>query len=103
MGLEEASRMREIGRLELRARALENEVGRRAAALDLALREREDALKDFIENGLEGIQWVNQDGRVLFSNICCSLSWSATDDNTSIATSGIVAHPQVLSTACSPG
>ncbi|HEY8077282.1 MAG TPA: PAS domain S-box protein, partial [Labilithrix sp.] len=67
-------RLRRVGTLEQRSIALENEIHRRSVlerelrqALAATKRAEED-LRDFVENGLEGIHWVGPDGIVLFAN-----------------------------------
>ncbi len=63
----EDNRLREIGVLQQRARALEAELAHRKA-LEADLREREDELRDFLDNAVEGIHWVDADGLVLYAN-----------------------------------
>jgi PAS domain S-box-containing protein len=60
-------RLREVGVLQQRARALEAEIAHRKA-LEADLREREDELRDFLDNAVEGIHWVDADGLILYAN-----------------------------------
>lgn len=60
-------RLREVGALQQRARALEAEIAHRKA-LEADLREREGELHDFLENAVEGIHWVDADGVILYAN-----------------------------------
>jgi len=71
---DDETRRREVGRLQQRTRALEAEL-RRRVVLEEELREqkeklraREEELRDFVENGVIGIQWVGPDGTILFAN-----------------------------------
>jgi PAS domain S-box-containing protein len=61
------SQLREIGALQQRARALDAEIQRRTA-VERELREREEELRDFIENGVECMHRVGPDGTILFAN-----------------------------------
>jgi PAS domain S-box-containing protein len=60
-------RLREVGALQQRARALEAEIAHRQA-LEAELREREDELRDFLDNAVEGIHWVDANGIILYAN-----------------------------------
>jgi PAS domain S-box-containing protein len=60
-------RLREVGALQQRARALEAEIAHRQA-LEADLREREDELRDFLDNAVEGIHWVDANGVILYAN-----------------------------------
>ncbi|HEY2744871.1 MAG TPA: MEDS domain-containing protein, partial [Polyangia bacterium] len=67
-------RSREVSLLQQRARALENEIERRQAleqALRTALDERRRAeaeLRDFVENAVYGLHWVDRDGIIRWAN-----------------------------------
>src|SRR4051812_1913333 len=63
----EDARLREVGALQQRARALEAEIAHRKA-LEADLREREDELRDFLDNAVDGIHWVDVDGIILYAN-----------------------------------
>jgi PAS domain S-box-containing protein len=63
----EDSRLREVGALQQRARALEAEIAQRLV-LEAELRRREDELRDFLDNAVEGIHWVDADGIILYAN-----------------------------------
>ncbi|HXU82995.1 MAG TPA: MEDS domain-containing protein [Polyangia bacterium] len=58
---------RQISQLQQRSRALETELGRRRK-LEAALRSREEELRDFLENAVEGMHWVGPDGTILWAN-----------------------------------
>jgi PAS domain S-box-containing protein len=60
-------RQREVAALQQRARALEAEIAH-SKALEADLREREDELRDFLDNAVEGIHWVDVDGVILYAN-----------------------------------
>jgi PAS domain S-box-containing protein len=60
-------RLRQVSALEQRARALEAEIAHRKA-LETDLREREDELREFLDNAVEGIHWVDADGFILYAN-----------------------------------
>jgi PAS domain S-box-containing protein len=60
-------RMREIARLQQRARALEAEVAYRRQ-VEAALAQRERELSDFFENAVEGLHKVDRDGIILWAN-----------------------------------
>jgi PAS domain S-box-containing protein len=61
------SRLREIGALQQRARALEAEIAR-GKALEAELRASEDELRDFVDNAVEGVHWVDANGVILYAN-----------------------------------
>jgi PAS domain S-box-containing protein len=63
----EDGRLREVGALQQRARALEAEIAQRMA-LEAELRGREDELRDFLDNAVEGIHWVDANGVILYAN-----------------------------------
>lgn len=63
----EDRRLREVGALQQRARALEAEIAQRRA-LETELRGREDDLRDFLDNAAEGIHWVDGNGVILYAN-----------------------------------
>jgi len=60
-------RLREVGILQQRARALEAEIAHRKE-LEADLREREDELRDFLDNAVDGIHWVDANGFILYAN-----------------------------------
>jgi PAS domain S-box-containing protein len=64
---DEDARHRQVAMLEQRARALDAEVKRREQ-VERELRRREEELRDFIENGIEGMHRVGPDGTILFAN-----------------------------------
>jgi PAS domain S-box-containing protein len=65
--LSEDVRLREVSALQQRARALEAEIAHRKA-LEADLREREDQLRDFLDNAVDGIHWVDANGVILYAN-----------------------------------
>lgn len=60
-------RLRQVSALQQRARALEAEIAHRKV-LEADLREREDQLRDFLDNAVDGIHWVDADGIILYAN-----------------------------------
>jgi PAS domain S-box-containing protein len=78
---DEDAKRREVALLQLRANRLEAEIEQRRA-LEAALREslaerrrieelliaREAELRDFLENAVEGMHWVNADGTIMWAN-----------------------------------
>jgi PAS domain S-box-containing protein len=68
------ARAREVGRLQQRAQALEAEVEQRKllerqlCAAMKSLREREEELRDHLENAIEGMHRVGPDGIILWAN-----------------------------------
>ena len=64
---DESSRLREVSRLQQRARALEAELARRTA-LEGRLRRSDEELQDSLENAAEAIHWVGPDGVILWAN-----------------------------------
>lgn len=72
--VDDAQRLVEVSLLQQRAQALQAEVAHRQQ-LEQALREAlvrsrkaERDLKDFVENAVEGMHWVDQDGVILWAN-----------------------------------
>jgi PAS domain S-box-containing protein len=74
-------RLREVARLQQRARALEHEVEQRKQLekelrealsqrkrAEEALRASQQDLVDFLENAVEGLHWVGPDGTILWAN-----------------------------------
>lgn len=78
---QDADRLLQIAVLQQRAAALEDEVRRRMAlareledtlarrrSVDEELQRRERELRDFLENGLEPMHWVNAQGIIVWAN-----------------------------------
>jgi PAS domain S-box-containing protein len=63
----EEARLRHVSLLQQRTRALEAEIAHRKV-LEADLRERENELRDFLDNAVEGIHWVGPDGIILYAN-----------------------------------
>jgi len=61
------ARMREVARLQQKARSLEAEIAHRAQ-VENALSSRERELADFFDNATEGIHRVGPDGTILWAN-----------------------------------
>jgi PAS domain S-box-containing protein len=76
-----AERALEIALLQQRAKALETEISHRRElehslrtalsaqrATEQQLRESQEALRDFVDNAVEGMHWVGPDGTILWAN-----------------------------------
>jgi len=59
--------LHDVGMLQQHARALAAELEHREV-LEAELRQREEELRDFLENAVEGIHWVGPDGTILYAN-----------------------------------
>jgi PAS domain S-box-containing protein len=77
----EDTRNREIARLQQQERALKTEIAERRKleaslrdvlakqkALEAELRASEEELRDFLDNAVDGLHWVDAEGRILWAN-----------------------------------